>query len=299
MAAPASPVAVAATRAVTAATKEVKAAAASAIEDLRFNQPWTYYSTLVIDDWSKVDTHVLSFWQDTRGSKGLARTNIAQPGQIPEAFRAYGVSIRIGYSMYDDPRYFELICNWSAIELKVGSDEMIDGPVVQFPAGGGPSGTIEVGMVEVPTNPMPGVSGGSDVQAPPQNQGPTVIVADMAVIGDLTGGGSRRKPGTAAALPGDPSGAVPPVSGGPYPSQRPLSVLTNGVPHRSNIYQFAHDPIKIKKGSTISTDFVIDRGAFSELLFLNSRKRPMSPGIMIQISLEGRRARAAGYGTGG
>ncbi len=76
----------------------------------------------------------------------------------------------------------------------------------------------------------------------------------------------------------------------------PLAMLTNGVPHRSNMYQFANDPIRIKKGSNIATELIIDRSAFAEL---KAMAPPLAPGASIQISLVGRRARSAGYGTGG
>lgn len=270
---------------------------AQAMEDLRFNQPWTYYSTILIPDFKKLDSHVLAFWQDTYGTAGRARTNLAQPGQIPEAFKAYGISIRVCTSFYDNPRIFELLTNWSSISVKVGSDEMIDGPVTQFPAGGGVHGTLEVGAVQIPVNPTPTPSGGADIKAPPagggapsqQAQGPTVVVTDVALIATPASG---QPPG-----PGQmPPTGNPPMGGPMGVPVLPLSILTNGVPHRSNVYQFANDPIRIKKGSNISTELYIDRGAFSELKALPT---PLAPGVSVQISLIGRRARSAGYGTGG
>ena len=262
---------------------------ADAMDGLRYNQPWTYYSTILISDFKKLDSHVLSFWQDTYGTAGRARTNLAQPGQIPEAFKAYGVAIRVCTSFYDNPHIFELLTNWSAIVVKVGSDEMIDGPITQFPAGGGVHGTLEVGAVQIPVNPTPAPSGGSDIKAPPSGgggaQGPTVVVTDMAFI----------------TPQGPAPGQVPPVGGaGGGPPMGvpvlPLAMLTNGVPHRSNMYQFANDPIRIKKGSNIATELIIDRSAFAEL---KAMAPPLAPGASIQISLVGRRARSAGYGTGG
>jgi hypothetical protein len=240
------------------------------MDKLRINHPWSYYTTLVLEDFSKLDTPILSFWTKSRGDIGLSRTNIAQPGQIPEAFRCYGVSVRVAISVYDNPRIFELITNWSSINLMVGSDEMIVGPLVQFPAGGGVTGMIEAGWV---TPPAPGAP------LPPS--------------------GDARFPGKRSG--GDPSQGPPQTaeSSGPLPvapPERLVNVLTNGVPHRSNMYLFANDPILIKKGSNISTELHIDRSAWAQLRAL---AKPELPGVLIQLSLEGRRNRSAAYGQGG
>ena len=161
-----------------------QAAIAKAMDDLRHTQPWSYYSTLLIEDFGQVTSQVLSFWQTTRGTPGYgyAMTNLVQPGQIPEAFRVYGISVRVAISLYDDPRIFELLTNFCAIEMKVGADEMIVGPVTSFPAGGGVTGMIELGpqpsgqpqFIPIPIPqpiPIPVPGGGAPSPAAPPSPG--------------------------------------------------------------------------------------------------------------------------------
>lgn len=265
-------------------------AVARVMDKIRYNQPWSFYSTLLIDDFAQVTSQVLSFWQATKGTSGplgtLAMTNLAQPGQIPDAFRAYGIAIRIAISLYDDPRYFELLANFAAIEMRVGNDEMMVGPVTSFPAGGGVTGTIELpGPVQfIPERSGGGGGGSGDPTQQTAQQAPKKGTPIEQTTGP--GGGGM---GGAGGAGGGPSGA-PGV---------PMSVLTNGIAQRSNIYSFANDPIKIKKGSNITTDLHLTQAALRELQRLSAIRKPTAPGLLIQLRLEGRRARPGAYGTGG
>jgi len=271
-----------------------QAAIAKAVDELRYTQPWAYYSTYLIEDFTQISSQVLSFWQSTKGSAGpmggLAMTNLAQPGQIPEAFRIYAISVRIAISLYDDPRIFELLANFSAIEVKVGPDEMVVGPVTSFPAGGGVTGVIELGP-----QPQPGPS--PTPPAPP----PTPPAGGAQPITTDPHGWPHPQPMPTPGLPvpGMPgyvySQACKPIYMMPA-SATPYNVLTNGAPHRTNMYVLGRNPILIKKAANITTDLHITQAALRELQQL---RRPLAPGVTIQLRLEGQRARGAGYGTGG
>jgi hypothetical protein len=283
-----------------------QAAIAKAVDDLRHTQPWSYYSTILIEDFAQVTSQVLSFWQGTKGIagplNGYAMTNLVQPGQIPEAFRIYSIAVRVAISLYDDPRMFELLTNFSAIEMKVGSDEMAVGPLTNFPAGGGVTGMIELGPQAAPIWAQPPAPGPVPPGGPPAPVPPVPPVSGGQPLTDPHGWPIQATPATPA--PGYP---VPGMPGYVYSQQckpiymmpasaTPYNVLTNGAPHRSNMYVLGKNPILIKKGANISTDLHITQAALRELQQL---RRPLAPGITIQLRLEGRRARAAGYGTGG
>jgi len=284
-----------------------QAAIAKAVDDLRHTQPWSYYSTYLIEDFTQLNSQVLAFWQATKGTPGpmgsLAMTNLAQPGQIPEAFRVYSIAVRVAISLYDDPRIFELLTNFSAIEVKVGSDEMVVGPLTNFPSGGGVTGMIELGpqpgaIAVQPPAPAPVPPGGPPAPVPPVPPGGQPLT-------DPHGWPVQATP----AMPGPqaPGYPVPGMPGYVYSQQckpiymmpasaTPYNVLTNGAPHRSNMYVLGKNPILIKKGANITTEMHITQAALRELQQL---RRPLAPGVTIQLRLEGRRARAAGYGTGG
>jgi len=282
-----------------------QAAIAKAVDDLRHTQPWSYYSTYLIEDFTLLTSQVIAFWQSTRGTAGpmgsLAMTNLAQPGQIPEAFRCYAISVRVAISLYDDPRMFELLTNFSAIEVKVGSDEMVVGPLTNFPAGGGVTGMIELGpqpgtIAIQPSAPAPAPPGGPPAPAvPPAGGGQPLTDAHGWPVQAASG----AQPAAGAPVPGMPgyvySTACKPIYVMPQ-SATPYNVLTNGAPHRSNMYGLGKNPILIKKGANITTELHLTQAALRELQQL---RKPLAPGVTIQLRLEGRRARAAGYGTGG
>ncbi len=287
-----------------------QAAIAKAVDELRYTQPWAYYSTYLIEDFTQISSQVLSFWQSTKGSPGpmggLAMTNLAQPGQIPEAFRIYAISVRIAISLYDDPRIFELLANFSAIEVKVGPDEMVVGPVTSFPAGGGVTGMIELGPQPQPPGgviPIPVPGGGATPPAPaptPPAGGAQPLTTDphgWPHPYPPMGPGPQPMPGQ--PVPGMPgfvySQACKPIYMMPAHAT-PYNVLTNGAPHRTNMYVLGRNPILIKKAANITTDLHITQAALRELQQL---RRPLAPGVTIQLRLEGQRARGAGYGTGG
>ena len=246
-------------------TRTQTRAVSQVMNELRHSQPWSFYSTIVLRDFSALATPVLPFWQETRGRSGLAVTNIVQPGQIPEAFKVYGIGLRIAISVYDDPRIFELLANFAALELKIGSDEMIVGPATMFPAGGGVTGMLEA-------------CGG---QAEP---------------GGGAGGTDWTQTGQSTAEKRAKQKQGPETMEVQAPCPTPLSVLTNGAPLRANVFSLANDPIKVKRGANITTDLHIAQEALDELRKLAP---PRAPGATVQLRLEGRRARAAGYGTGG
>lgn len=249
------------------------------VNELRHTQPWIYYSTVRLANFQDaIRSQVLAFWQDTEGSAGLAVTNLAQIGQIPEAFQVHEIALRIAISVYDDPRIFELLTNYSAIKLMVGTDEMITGPTTQFPAGGGVTGMVDAEG----TQPIPSTGGGGG--APPP----------AAFPGSPITSGKAPDPHAMPPAPSTAMACTPILASLPY---RPaLNVLSNGVAHRTNVFSLGRDPIDVKKGSNVKTEFHIDQAALNELRGL---RPPIAPGVTIQLRLIGKRARAAGYGTGG
>ncbi len=270
-------------------TRQDEQAVKAVVNELRFTQPWIYYSTIRLSNFqAAIPSQVLAFWQTTEGAAGLPVTNLAQVGQIPDAFLVHEIALRVTISVYDDPRIFELLTNYTAIKIMVGSDEMITGPTTQFPAGGGVSGMVEADSGAGGAIGSSGGSGGA-------------------------GGASSRKGGGGAApesaqateqtdmrgfpLPTPPSTSTvctPVLASLPY---RPaLNVLSNGVAHRTNVFSLGRDPIEVKKGSNVKTEFHIDQAALNEMRGL---RPPMAPGVTIQLRLIGKRQRAAGYGTGG
>jgi hypothetical protein len=267
-------------------SRQDEQAVKAVVNELRFTQPWIYYSTLRLNNFqAAIPSQVLAFWQTTEGASGLPVTNLAQVGQIPDAFLVHEIALRVTISVYDDPRIFELLTNYTAIKIMVGSDEMITGPTTQFPAGGGVSGMVEADSGSAPV-PITGPGGGASATSRSKN---------AAVAGDATqaeGTDMRGFP-----LPTAPSTSTvcsPVLASLPY---RPaLNVLSNGVAHRTNVFSLGRDPIDVKKGSNIKTEFHIDQAALNEIRGL---RPPMAPGVTIQLRLIGKRARAAGYGMGG
>ncbi len=265
-------------------TKQGEQAVKAVVDELRFTQPWIYYSTLRLGNFqAAIPSQVLAFWQTTEGAAGLPVTNLAQVGQIPDAFLVHEIALRVTISVYDDPRIFELLTNYTAIKIMVGSDEMITGPTTQFPAGGGVSGMVEADSGAAPV-PLVG-SGGS---APSRSK--STAASDPTQAAEATD--MRGFP-----LPTAPSTSTvcsPVLASLPY---RPaLNVLSNGVAHRTNVFSLGRDPIEVKKGANIKTEFHIDQAALNEMRGL---RPPMAPGVTIQLRLIGKRQRAAGYGTGG
>lgn len=229
------------------------------IQLMRHAQSWNFYSLLRFKDFRDIESQQVAFWQETRGQKGPSVTNITQPGTIPEAFLCSGIGVRIAVSPYDDPRIFHLLCNHTAIDLKVGSDEMMVGPTTMFPSGGGMTGMVE-GLAASAYQPGGGGSGDQS----------------QADIKQQRGKGAPTSQITAPSLCGN--------------------VLSNGVTHRNNLFTLSRgDEIKIKKGANISSDLHISQDALTQLRELS----PQAPGATVMLILQGRRARAAGYGTGG